>query len=315
MSVRDARRSLRTCLVHLVWAPLGPDFLARFVESYRRHDPGAPHHLVLLLNGFEPEQDLSPWRRLLAGIDHEELWVDGAVTDLAAYRHAAQSICAERYCFVNSHAVALADGWLAALDGALGEPRAGLVGASGSWGSIRSYQRFMLGLGGPYAEVFADRRATNAALAAVAARQPSAKPRTGRDPLGFARALIEQSHGFLPFPAPHIRTNAFMLKGDVIARLQVGSLARKSDAYRLESGSSSLTVQVEHMGLAARVVGRDGRSYDPPDWPSSATFWYGEQANLLLADNQTAGYLQADADARRALAGFAWGARADTGHT
>jgi hypothetical protein len=295
--------------VHLVWAPLGPQSLARFLDSFRRHDPGVPHSLLVLFNGFEPDQDRSPWRRLLEGIEHEELLLDRAVMDLEAYRQTAKRVPAERYCFVNSHSLVRSDGWLGALERALLASGTGIVGASGSWGSIRSYQRFMLGFGGPYAKVFADRRATNATLAEFAARQPSAKPRTGRDPLGFARALLEQSYGFVPFPAPHLRTNAFMIRGDLIDRLRVGSLVRKSDVYRLESGRASITAQVEALGLTARVVGRDGVSYVPSQWPSSETFWQGEQANLLVADNQTVGYQQADHATRQVLARFAWGSR------
>jgi len=300
-----------TCLVHLVWAPLGPHPLECFLDSYRRHDAGAPHGLLVLFNGFSAEDDLAPWRGLLAGVEHDELRLQRPLLDLAAYIVAAERVPAERYCFVNSHSVVLAENWLGALERALAAPGVGLVGASGSWGSVRSYQRFMLGLGGPYARVFPDRRATNATLAAVAAEQPSSEPREGRAPLRFARTLLEQSYGFVPFPACHIRTNGFMLAADVLGRLAMLAPRRKSDAYRLESGRDSITAQVKRLQLGARVVGCDGRAYDQPEWHASRTFWQAEQQNLLIGDNQTAGYERGDADTRRTLARYAWGTYAD----
>jgi hypothetical protein len=157
-----------TCVVHLVWAPLGPDPLHRFLDSYRRHDAGTPHELLVILNGFRPQDDLAPWRRLLGDVEHDELHLERRVLDLAAYREAAERVVAERFCFLNSYSVVLANNWLRALEDALSAPGVGLVGASGSWGSVRSYNRFMLGFGGPYASIFSDRRATNVALATVA---------------------------------------------------------------------------------------------------------------------------------------------------
>jgi hypothetical protein len=227
--------------------------------------------------------------------------------DLAAYMVAVKRTPAECYCFVNSHSVALAENWLGALQRALEAPGVGLVGASGSWGSVRSYMRFMLGFGGPYARVFRDRRATNATLAAVARDQPSFEGRDRREPVRFLRTLLEQSYGFVPFPAAHIRTNGFMLASDVLARLRLSPPRRKSDAYRLESGRESITARIERLNLRAHVIGSDGRAYEKREWPASGTLWQGEQQNLLIGDNQTASYEQGDADTRRTLARYAWG--------
>jgi hypothetical protein len=172
---------------------------------------------------------------------------------------------------------------------------------------VRSYIRFMLGFGGPYARVFSDRRATNARLADVAADRPSSDPAEGRHPVHFLRTLLEQSHGFVPFPAAHIRTNGFMIASQVLARLRVSPPRRKGDAYRLESGRESITAQIERLNLRAQVIGSDGRAYEKCEWPASGTLWQGEQQNLLIGDNQTASYEQGDADTRRTLARYAWG--------
>jgi hypothetical protein len=267
----------------------------------------------VLFNGFRSDDDLTAWRTLLADLDHDELRLERPVLDLAAYRKAAEYVPARRYCFLNSYSMVRADGWLETLERALNEPDVGLVGASGSWGSIRSYNRFILGLGGRYARVFDDRRETITTLTAVAARQDSSVPRGGHAPLRFARELLERSHGFGPFPAPHIRTSAFMLEADMLRGLTVPELKHKADALRLESGRNSITAQVERRGVTAAVVGRDGRAYSSEEWPASGTFWQADQGNLLIADKQTEDYELGDATARVALSRYAWGEAAAPG--
>jgi hypothetical protein len=256
--------------------------------------------------------DLATWRKIISAIECDELRLAAPVLDLAAYREAAERIAASRYCFLNSYSVILADKWLRALELALAAPGVGLVGATGSWGSVRSYNRFMLGFRGPYARVFSDRRATNAALAA-ATPDRDVPSHTGRkhEPVRFLSALLEQSYGFASFPAPHVRTNGFMIAREVLTRIKVPYPRRKADAYRLESGRKSITAQVRQLELAARVVARDGQAYDVDDWARSHTFWQGRQENLLIADNQTRDYEDAEGARREALSRYAWGLMAE----
>jgi hypothetical protein len=124
-------------------------------------------------------------------------------------------------------------------------------------------------------------------------------------PLRPLRAAV-----FPLFPNPHVRTNAFALERSVFERLAWPRPRTKAAALRLESGRRSLTRQVAGMGLRTLVVGRDGRAYEPPDWPISRTFRSGDQENLLVADNRTAQYADAAAAERRRLAAMAWGAEA-----
>ena len=125
-------------VVHLVWAPLGSEALAPFLESYRRHPAGIEHRLLVLFNGFRAEQDLTPWRRALEHVKHEELRLSDPVLDLHAYRQAVERIPAGRYCFLNSYSVILNDNWLGMLDGHLRAPGVGIVGTAGSFESAYS---------------------------------------------------------------------------------------------------------------------------------------------------------------------------------
>jgi hypothetical protein len=112
---------------------------------------------------------------------------------------------------------------------------------------------------------------------------------------------------FPPFPNPHIRTNAFMIERELMLDLQWGPLRRKRDAWRLESGFESVTRQVRERGLRAVVVGRDAEAYDEDSWYESRTFRSGEQENLLVEDNRTRQFAEADPETRRMLARRAWG--------
>jgi hypothetical protein len=298
-------------VVHLVWGPLGEAPLRRFLDSYSAHAAGAEHELVVLLNGVERDRRDS-LLTALDGFEHRLLETERPMQDLPAYAWAGGRLEHERLCFLNSYSTILAPNWLRKLDRALDRPRAGLVGATGSWGSIRSYLRFSLGLRGPYARIYDDRQATIAALEAVAEERQSATPRRRRIPVvTYGLAVLDQAHGFVPFPARHVRTTGFMLDRELFASLRIGPVERKNDAYRLESGRHSISAQVARRGLELIVVARDGQCFSAPDWAASRTFWQGTQENLLIADNQTASYAHGDAAAREVLSRYAWGELAD----
>lgn len=127
-------------------------------------------------------------------------------------------------------------------------------------------------------------------------------------PSGVMRFL--RSAWFDPFPNPHVRMNAFMMRRDVMLSLRWGEVVTKSGAGRLENGKRSVTQQVWEDGLEALVVGRDGEGYDHERWYESHTFRSGGQQNLLVADDSTRRFADADPAERRRLAELAWGERA-----
>jgi hypothetical protein len=126
------------CLVYLVWAPLGPGPVERFVDSYLSHAPGAEHALVVGLKGFAADQDRSPWMRTLEQVEHEPLELADDVFDLGSYRQAVELTTALRYCFINTETVVLADCWLGHFERHLLAPGVGMVGATGSFESPNS---------------------------------------------------------------------------------------------------------------------------------------------------------------------------------
>lgn len=112
---------------------------------------------------------------------------------------------------------------------------------------------------------------------------------------------------FPPFPNPHVRTNGFALSRELALSLDWPPTGRKLDAWRLESGSHSITRQVLERGLRVLVVGCDGTCYPPERWAESATYRCGDQSNLLISDNRTREYERARTRRRRQLAAITWG--------
>ncbi|HWF75048.1 MAG TPA: hypothetical protein VG186_16990, partial [Solirubrobacteraceae bacterium] len=125
-------------LVYLAWAPLGPEEPRRFLASYREHDAGAEHELVVLLNGVaaasgDPAAARAEVLGALHEVPHRVIEVDPPRIDLAAYGEAARRLEHSHLCFLNSYAEVLVDGWLGHLERALAQPGVAMAGATGSW--------------------------------------------------------------------------------------------------------------------------------------------------------------------------------------
>lgn len=273
-------------LVHLASGSLGPPPLARFVASYRRHPAGTAHELIVAFNGVATGAAAEPLEAELAGVAYTPVHVPRWKIDLAVYFELADRLEHDLLCFLNAGSELLADGWLAALRRHALAPGVGIVGATGSWES-------------------------HGTMATAAGGRHDGRLGRARHALDRLRTLPERRayrRRFPPWPNPHIRTNAFMIRRSLLLEVERGALASKADAHELESGRRGLTAQLRARGLDCLVVGRDGRGYRAREWPASRTFRSGSQENLLIGDNRTRDYDAAGADERAVLAAAAWGA-------
>lgn len=296
--MRGNHPAVKTCVVHLVWKPLGRKYLERFLASYQRFSGGHEHSLVVLLNGFEDEYELAPYHDLLRGVEHQSILLPGACQDIAAYLEAARRCPCDILCFLNSYSELLDEAWLLKLHSHITRQGVGLAGASGSYESPASAPApkpaYVTG-GSPLW-----RARTNFYIA----RHHPAQRRAWERERRRAQAQYE------PFPNPHLRTNGWMIARDLLLGLEAGDLSTKEGALAFESGRASLTRQVLARGLQVLVVGRDGRGYEPKQWFQSRTFRSGEQENLLISDNRTQQFAQEDVQERAFLARLAWGEEA-----
>ncbi|MCW3069697.1 MAG: hypothetical protein JWL67_2322 [Solirubrobacterales bacterium] len=302
--------------MHLVRAANGPEPLAAFLTSYRKHSPGIAHDLVLLFKGFDSPSHAKAYLARVPAVEAGWLFLPDVGFDLDAYVEAARRLQRGRYCFLNSFSTIIADGWLAMLSVALDDPHAGMVAATGSWASQRSHVLHESGVvpGNAYSGIFPDRRWMIEQFDMLRRDQSEETPvrlASMRSRINTWRSIAGAVHGLQGFPAPHLRTNAFLIERDTLARLRLKRARRKIHAYRLESGKRSITRQICELGLRPLVVNREGVSFDCGDWHLSRTFWQGDQEGLLVADNQTTAYDRGDLDRRTVLARLAWGRLAD----
>jgi hypothetical protein len=284
--------SARVCVLHLVRAANGPAPLEAFLDAYRRHPAGVQHRLLLVLKGFASDAEAARYRALAADVAHDAVRVSDEGFDLDAYVRAAADVGEEYCCFLNSFSRPLDAGWLATLSAHATRPDVGLVGATGSWESALTNDHVA-------------GRVSELALGAVRGLVRHGRP-SGARALASRRVWALRRH-FAPFPNPHVRTNAFVVRRALWEQVGPQRLRTKAEAERFESGLRGLTRRVSTAGLRTIVVGRDGAAYEPAEWPNSRTFRVDEQENLLVADNRTDEYASADAATRAALRRMAWG--------
>lgn len=299
-----------TAVVHLVRHVNGFDPFEGFLSSHERHKAGHKHELILLFKGFDSEQQLMPYRRRAERFGPKVLTVPDSGLDLTAYLAAARQLPHRRLCFLNSFARILAPGWLQLLSSALDRPAAGVAGATGSWGSHRSFALCLLRLPNGYRGVLGDPAEVGPALRSVS---PARELGLAQRMLRAAQDIPRVVAGHPGFPAPHVRTNAFLIDRELLLSLRSGRLGTKTAAYRFESGHGGLTQQVLERGLTPLVVDRQGKALPPDGWPDADIFWQGGQGDLLVSDNQTRAYQEGDSATRAALARYAWGPRARPG--
>jgi hypothetical protein len=329
------------CVAHLVRKQNGPKPLRTFLKSYREHDAGVDHDLLLILKGFGSIREFNQMYDFLNPDKFKARCLPDEGYDVGSYMKIADMTRYKYYYFCNSYSRILCKGWLSSMFDQISDRRVGLVGTTGSWASIYSYAMLALGKPSAYQDFIDptykpeedpndqpaedDRQAENNDPAtSVPPRRPVFRRLIGGTVRRIRRLAgrlhvynpfpVESDAGlaaFEPFPTFHIRTNAFLISRESIRKMRPCNILTKWDAYKFESGKSSLTSRVLATGREVLVVGRDGRGYARDRWHESNTFWQRDQANLMVADNQTNDYLYGSAKKRDFLSHFAWCEKAD----
>ncbi len=237
-----------------------------FLNSYRAHPAGLGHDLHVILKGFPDRQALAEARALFGSLPINTIEVDDTGYDIGSYVAAAKSVANAKLLFLNTFSEILADNWLAHFDAALNMPGTGLVGATGSWQSISSNVEAAASslLRNPQHFLGLYRKGNISARPNIVPKRAARSRRS----LGLvAGALINLSRypkllfKFRRYPNPHIRSNAFMIRRELFLSLTKGNAGfrRKMDAYKFESGRSSMTRQILSAGLCASRGGSTRR--------------------------------------------------------
>ncbi len=313
--VSGASSSDPVCVVHIVRHVNGLGWLRGFAESLRAHPPGIDYQLVLAMKGFASPGQARPYLEEVADLAPETLFFADSGFDLGTYFAAAARLRRHRYCFLKCQCRPLAAGWLARLEQAHNRPGVGQAGATGAWTSLHSWLTYTSGLPSAYRGLLPERRAVRELTASMQVEQglierPSLA-HSLRMRLQTLPNVPEELFGFAPFPAPHLRSTAFVIEHAALTELELFVVRTKIDTFALESGRRSVTSQLQGIGLTSLVVDRAGRTYGPRDWHRSRTFMQGDQEGLLVAENQTLCYADGDLEERRLLSACAWGPYAD----
>jgi hypothetical protein len=266
-------------VIHLVRAANGLKTFELFLNSYGRYQAGQDHDLVLLLKGFQNQDQAEPYLTLARAHSPKPFHVSDSGLDLAAYGKAIRTLHYPVLCFLNSFSEILVGGWLRLLLEPLRDAETGLAGSTGSWESMRKDP------GDTWQQMVHRSWATK---------------------LKWHWRQARRERDFPPFPNPHVRTNAFLARRSDLMRFWPRRLSTKRSAWKFESGKASLTRRFQEAGMKTVVVGADGRAFEPELWPRSGTFRHEDQNNLIVADNQTRRYAEADVATRVKLSELAW---------
>jgi len=104
-----------------------------------------------------------------------------------------------------------------------------------------------------------------------------------------------------------------MMMCQVLARLRAGPIWFKFATYMLESGYESVTNQILASGLRPVTVDNNGVVYEQKELLCSQKCRHSSQEYLMVTDNQTVAYANADPGFREELSRRAWPGSGDQG--
>src|SRR5215469_7404354 len=128
----------KTGVVYLYRFAEGEEPVRRFLDSYRTHPAGLAHDLHVILKGFPHRAALDAARALFTGLPINAIEVDDTGYDIGSYFAAARMVANSQLLFLNTFSEILAENWLSYFDRAHSMQGVGIVGATGSWQSIRT---------------------------------------------------------------------------------------------------------------------------------------------------------------------------------
>lgn len=255
------------CVVHLVRKGNDINLFTIFLNSYLQFQSGMNHDLIFVFKGYKKGENILMYTSLLKTIDYKIYFMNDFGMDIQVYKKIAEITRYDIYLFLNSHSEILSNNWLIFYYKNL-KNNIGLIGATSSFESLK------FGKFGTFLNMF--------------------------------------NNYFYFFKKPkkssgHIRTNAFMIKRNLFLSLRFPVFANKTFNMMFESGENSMTIQVERKGLICGIVSKEGHFYTKEKWKESMTFRYGNQKNLLIADNRTRNYINSSSNMKTSLELASWG--------
>jgi len=312
--------------------------LELFTQSYRRFDSGIKHDLIVLRKGGMRKRGAKlALDLMLEGVDAQYIDIDDSAYDIQAYLKATSVLKHEFVCFLNTHSEITVDDWLKKLRAPFASEDVGVTGATASYESISdsieisskaiwltstnsiSYREDL-------AEIMAPALLAHAPQW-MAQRDEALDTHSGAglvlsDTRDYDVAIRYAKHwsnvtgpggplsslgDFRRFPNPHMRTNAFLMRRQLLIDLKFELDDTKLACLQFESGPQGLYARLEQRGLKSILVGADGDTFEVDRWIESGTFRLGDQSNIMVRDNRVRDVDNAPASEREFLRVLTWG--------
>jgi hypothetical protein len=279
--------SRKIAVIHLVWLPYGIEIFKNFIASYSLYSAGIDHQLIFLFNGVDDIISIKSYSNYAneKKIEFEILILEKGL-DIEAYFFAAKNLSADLLFFINTNSALLSENWLKKMYDNIVKENVGMVSATGTLQSHSSSPFMSM----PFRYQFSKKLKYNYRKYKL-----------------FIKSAIYWKVLFEGFPNPHLRTNAFMIWKNIFLEIKYKPITSKMRAYEFESGRNSITNQILHKKKKVLVVDKFGIGYEIKNWYGSKTFWENDQENLMISDNQTTKYINADETEKKLYTYLAWG--------
>lgn len=276
-------------ILYLSWLPYGIQHLESFIRSYKKHEAGTEHQLVIAFNGTAVVEQgvIGTFLELLnqEGLSKLPCFYFDKGQDIEIYKQVSEALSSETILFLNSFSQFQAHGWLSSYLKHF-DAGTGLISATAS---NQSY----------YSSVFQKHRMFWEASKGFQYNFRKYKL--------LVKAALHWRLLFKPFPNAHARSNAFMVRRAEFLAMNIGRIDSKFKAYIFENGRKSITNYYLGKNLKVLVVDKHSNAYSLNDAIHSNTFWIRDQGNLLVTDNQTSIYAAATAEEKQIMTTLAWG--------
>jgi hypothetical protein len=114
-----------------------------FVNSYKMYKPGIEHQLCVIFKGFCNGDQLRDGTNRFASLSFSAIHTSDLTFDIGAYFDAAKQVDAGKICFINTNTEISSHNWLAKLSNNLDLEDVGMVGATGSFESLKQLDQRM----------------------------------------------------------------------------------------------------------------------------------------------------------------------------
>jgi hypothetical protein len=304
--------------------------MREFLDSYRRHDSGIEHTLIVIYKGEDgPQREAA--QSVFSEVSHLPYFMPDEGFDIGGYLRVAQLFEFEYFLFLNTFSQIQAEYWLKKMHAVASQPNVGLCAATASYESLSHTYRYIENVCDTFR--YRPREFDSAAFAYVEILlRQHAQHLLNRDPYqvfvdrlqGIAQALASgqrvaqkfASEGSRywttalgAFPNAHLRSNAFMVRRDALNGLAFAIPATKEHSNAFESGPNGISARLLRAGLQLVVAGADGEAYAIENWAKSGTYRSLDQGNLLVSDNQTRSYQTLNRKEKITYQFLTWGER------